>query len=192
MAVEQVLTAGMSSRNDTCLSEPDGVIMSASTTLRIAITAAALSAAAPSVLAAEKEIATIARITGSILVNKGTQYVNGTEGMALSVGERVMSLQESTAVVQFNDGCQYTMQENEAITIPRLSLCVLTKGPSDRLSVLPPVPPAQAPLVAAVVPAAAAAGLAWVPAAAVGLVAIAGTAFDTGGDDAPPLPPISQ
>ena len=168
--------------------------MSASRTLTIAITAAALSAAAPSALAAEKEVATIARITGSTLVNKGTQYVNGTEGMALSVGQRVMSLEESTAVLQFNDGCRYTMEENEVITIPSLSPCVLTKGSSDRLSVLPPVPPAAAPVAAAIVPAAAAAGLAWVPVAAagaVGLAAIAGGAFDDD-DDPAPLPPISQ
>ena len=159
--------------------------------VRTIIAAAALSAAVASAAAAEKEVATIARLTGNALVNKGAQYVNGTEGMALSVGERVMSLEETTAIIQFKDGCRYTMKENEVITIPSVSPCVMTKGPSDRLSVLPPVPPSEVPVVPIVpVVAAPAANLAWVPLAAAGLIGGTAIVFDPGDDDdiTPPLP----
>jgi hypothetical protein len=159
---------------------------------RIAIAAAVLAGAVTSPIAAEREVASIARVTGNAMVNKGAQYVTGTEGMALSIGDRVMSLDETTAVIQFEDGCRYTMEENEMITIPSRSPCVLTKGSAKRLAVGPPVPPpAAVPVAPAVVPAATSS--LWVP-GAVGLAAIAGVAILWRGDDgnAPPLPPISQ
>jgi hypothetical protein len=162
--------------------------------LRLAIAAAIMSGAVTVASAAGEEVANIARITGNTLVNKGAQYVPGTEGMELSIGERVMSLEDTTAVIQFKDGCRYTMEENEVITIPRLSPCVLTKGSGNRLSALPPVPPAEPPLVVPIVPAAAAApaaSLSWVPLAGVGLVAISGIVFDPGDNENGRRPPIS-
>ncbi len=151
-----------------------GGFMHADALLRQTILAAAMSTAIGSMAAAEnsaapaQEIGYIDRITGSALVNKGERYVDGTEGMPLSTGDRVMSLAESTAVLQFNDGCRYTMKENELITVPSMSPCVFTKGPSDRLSVavLPPAPPSQV-VVPVVVPAT---NLAWVPLAAAGVI----------------------
>ena len=109
--------------------------------LGTAITAAALSAAICSAAAAEKQIATVARITGNAVVSKGAQYVPGTEGMALTVGQRVMSLEDSTVVIQFNDGCRYTVEENKLVTMEDLSPCVLTKGVA-----LAPPPPAAVPV----------------------------------------------
>jgi len=150
--------------------------------LGTAITAAALSAAICSAAAAEKQIATVARITGNAVVSKGAQYVPGTEGMALTVGQRVMSLEDSTVVIQFNDGCRYTVEENKLVTMEDLSPCVLTKG----VALAPPPPAAVTPvpivpIAAAAVPAVA--SLAWVPVAAAGLVAVAGVAFDSDPDN---------
>jgi hypothetical protein len=157
--------------------------MYAKALLGTVVTIAALSVAA----ADERQIATVARITGNAVVSKGAQYVPGTEGMALTVGQRVMSLADSTVVIQFNDGCRYTVEENKLVTMEDLSPCVLTKG----VALAPPPPASVAPAVVAA-PVAAAASLAWVPAAAVGLVAIAGATFDTDGDDNVTPPPISQ
>ena len=160
--------------------------------LGTAITAAALSAAICSAAAAEKQIATVARITGNAVVSKGAQYVPGTEGMALTVGQRVMSLEDSTVVIQFNDGCRYTVEENKLVTMENMSPCVLTKGVA-----LAPPPPATVPPVVPVPIAAAAvpvASLAWVPLAAAGLVAVAGATFDSDPDnpDNNAPPPISN
>lgn len=146
------------------------------------ITIAALSVA----VAAERQIATVARITGNAVVSKGAQYVPGSEGMALTVGQRVMSLADSTVVIQFNDGCRYTLEENKLVTMEDMSPCVLTKG----VALAPPPPAAVVPAVAAV-PVAAAANLAWVPLAAAGLVAITAVA-DPGDDDNRTPEPISQ
>ena len=163
--------------------------METRTLIRAAIAATALMGSLPTAIAEEGEVAYVARVTGAALVNKGDQYVDGTEGMALSTGDRVMTLAQSEAAIQFNDGCQYLMKENELITIPSKSPCVFTKGAADRLSVvtLPPVPP-----VAPLVPAAAAGiGLGWVPlAAAAALLPVVFS--DPSGDDIPPLVPISQ
>jgi len=160
--------------------------------LRITLISAALSTAFGSAAGAEKaaaakEVGHIARITGSALVNKGERYIDGAEGMPLSRGDRVMSLADSTAILQFNDGCRYTMKENELVTVPSVSPCVLTKGPRDRLSVavLPPVPLLQA-VVPAVIPVAGASGLglAGVPVAAAGVLGAAAI-IDNGGDVSP-------
>lgn len=148
---------------------------------------ASLSAA----VAAERQIATVARITGNAVVSKGAQYVPGSEGMPLTIGQRVMSLADSTVVIQFNDGCRYTLEENKLVTMEDLSPCVLTKGlalaPPPPASGVPAVvpPPVAAPVAAAPVaaPVAAAASFPWVPvAAAVGVAAIVAAVSDTGGN----------
>jgi hypothetical protein len=157
---------------------------------KMLIGAAALSAVVAPTAGAEGEIAYLLRINGNALVNKGEQYLDGAEGMPLSTGDRVMSLENSGAVIQFDDGCRYSMEENELFTIPSMSPCAFTKGPSDRMSVvtLPPPPPTSVPPVAAIVPAAA--NLGWVPLAALGLVAATAVLSDPDDDDNPP-PPIS-
>lgn len=147
------------------------------TLLVTTIAAVAFSAAVSSAPVTKPQVATLARITGSVMVNKGPQYVGGTEGMPLATGERIMTLASASAVLQFDDGCMYTMEENEVVTIPRLSPCVLTKGSGARLGVASPPPPAVAP----VVPVAPYPG--WVPYAAAGAAAAAIVAVAAGNDD---------
>jgi hypothetical protein len=165
--------------------------METGTLIRAAIGAAALLGSLPTAIADEGEVAYVARVSGATLVNKGDQYVDGTEGMALSTGDRVMTLDQSEAAIQFKDGCRYLMKENELMTVPSMSPCVFTKGAGDRLSVatLPPVPPATPPVVP-VIPPPTAASLAWIPPLAAGLVLVPVLVNDP--DDNPPLPPISQ
>jgi hypothetical protein len=111
--------------------------------LNAAAAARGAEAAARGAPAAVGDTAFIHRITGSVSVMKGEQRLDGIEGMRLSTGDRVSSLQNSTAVIQFSDGCSYRIRENELITVSRLSPCVLTKGSAERLSLAPlPAPPA--------------------------------------------------
>lgn len=150
--------------------------------------AALLSAMAGGVTAAEEQgIAYIARVSGSVLVNQGQQYRDGTEGQVLETGDRVMSLSDSSAILQFRDGCRYTMKEDELVTIPSLSPCVFSKGPADRMSVaaLPPVPPSTPPIVPL-----APINLGWLPAAIAGGLTL-GAILEDGDDYTRPLPPIS-
>lgn len=170
-----------------------GGIMNTSTLVGAAIASAALLGITPMAVADEGEVAYVARVTGVALVNKGDQYVEGTEGMTLSTGDQVMSLAQSEAVIQFKDGCQYLMKENELITIPSMSPCVFTKGAGDRLSIatLPPTPPAEPPVVP-VVPPPVATSFAWIPPLAAGLILVPVLVHDPDDDGNPPLPPISQ
>lgn len=149
--------------------------------------AALLTALAGSTTAAEEQgIAYIARVSGSVLVNQGEQYRDGGEGQVLETGDRVMTLSDSSAILQFRDGCRYTMKEDELVTIPSLSPCVFSKGPADRMTVaaLPPVPPPTPPIVPVV------ANLGWLPAAIAGGF-LGGAIVDDDDDNPGPIPPIS-
>lgn len=151
--------------------------------------AALLSAMAGGAAAAEEQgIAYIARISGTVLVNQGQQYRDGSEGLVLETGDRVMSLSESSAILQFRDGCRYTMKEDELVTIPSMSPCVFSKGPADRMSVaaLPPVPPSTPPIVP-VVPVAAT-NLGWLPPVIAGGIVLIPPLI---GEPENPQPPIS-
>lgn len=139
-----------------------------------AVITAALISLAPCAQGAEEAVATVARIEGSAVVSKGAQYVNGTEGLALKVGERVMSLAASTTTIQFDDGCRYVLEANQLLTIEDQSPCALGLLGSQ-----------GAPAVAG-----GGIGLGWVPPAAFAALLPMGAAFDTGGDN--PRPPISQ
>jgi hypothetical protein len=143
-----------------------------------AISVAALSAAQSGAWAAEGEVATLARITGDAVVSKGAQYVGATEGMVLKVGERVMSLAASSALVQFNDGCRYVLEANQLLTIENKSPCALGLVNQEQG-------------VASAGAGAAGANLGWVPVAAVGVIAVPGIALDTGSENRGYPPPIS-
>jgi hypothetical protein len=145
--------------------------------LGAAMTAATLAAVASSAIAAEREVATLARITGEAVVSAGEKYVSGVEGMALKIGERVMSLAGSRTTIQFSDGCRYVLEENELLTITDKSPCALGMTPTGSG-------------VAGAAGAPAYAGLAAV--GVLGATVIVGAASDTGSDDRQsPRPPIS-
>jgi hypothetical protein len=114
------------------------------------------------------------------VVSKGAQYVSGTEGMALKIGARVMSLAASSAVIQFNDGCRYVLEANQLLTVENQSPCALGLVSQE----------GGAGAVGA--GHAGAAGLAWVPVAGVGLVGVMGGTFPTGHHHRYNRRPISQ
>jgi len=148
------------------------------------LAAIALGLVVDSAEAAEREVAAIARITGEAVVSSGTRYVSGIEGMGLRVGTRVMSLAKSTTVIQFDDGCRYTLEENQLLTIDDRSPCVLGL-----------VLPDGGAVTAGGAPGAlggAAGSLSQVPVAAVGAVAVAGWLLKTGGGTGGERPPISE
>jgi hypothetical protein len=139
-----------------------------------AIVTTALCAGVSAVIAAEGEVATLARITGDAVVSKGAQYVSAAEGMALKVGERVMSLAASATTIQFNDGCRYVLEANQLLTIEDKSPCALGLVSQEGGGAV----------------AAAGANLGWLPAAgALGMLPL--SLIDTGSDDRPIPQPIS-
>lgn len=139
-----------------------------------ALGVAALSAVAPGSWAVEAEVATLARITGDAVVSKGAQYVSAAQGMALKVGERVMALAGSSAVVQFNDGCRYVLEANQLLTVESKSPCALGLVGQQGVGAV----------------GAAGASLGWIPAAGAAAM-IPLSLIETGSDDRGPPPSIS-
>jgi hypothetical protein len=67
--------------------------------------------------------AQLKRIDGSVLVNKGQNYRTAMEGMPLQVGDRVMIMDGSTAIITYWDGCVAEFKQNQIITIEEVSTC---------------------------------------------------------------------
>ncbi len=146
------------------------------------IAASAMAAALNCATAADETAATLVRIEGEAVVSKGAQYVGGTEGMALKVGERVMALAASTATIQFSDGCRYVLEANQLLTVDAKSPCALGLVPAGQ---------ATAAATTGGIAGATAASLGWVPAALGGVVAITATVDYQNNGTSRYRPPIS-
>ena len=72
---------------------------------------------------AEEPVGTLARISGTAVVNQGAQYVVGREGMPLREGDRVLALEGGSALVLFADGCQHSVGDDELLVVPGVSTC---------------------------------------------------------------------
>jgi hypothetical protein len=143
-----------------------------------------------SVASAAEPVGAVARIQGSALINQGERYVPASEGMPVKEGDRMFATEGSSAVIRFNDGCQYTLDDTQILTIGATSTC--TAGGVVATYPISPIP--------AAVPAGAGAGLvfAGVAGAVIGgaaLVANHNNGNGHGGFPGPqgptPLPPIS-
>jgi len=168
-----------------------------------AIAAAGLTLGLGTASAAEP-IGSFARIDGVAVVSKGAQYVKAHEGMPLKEGDRLMVMEGGKAIIAFADGCQYTLADNEILTIGAVSTCASDAVGSYKVDPYTSVAQSQntasaqfqkaamgAPAAASAGGAAAAGSLAWVPLALVGAVGIAAAAGDSGGGGGIVLPPPS-
>lgn len=72
---------------------------------------------------ATESVGSLARIEGSAVVSQGAQYVKAHEGMPLNTGDRLMVMDGGKAILSFKDGCQYTLGDNEVLTIGTTSAC---------------------------------------------------------------------
>ena len=151
--------------------------------IRTVIAASVMAATFNCATAADETAATLVRIEGEAVVSKGAQYVGGTEGMALKVGERVMALAASTATIQFNDGCRYVLEANQLLTVDAMSPCALGLVPAGQA--------AAAATTGGGIAGATAASLGWVPAALGGAVAVGATVDYQNNDTSRSRPPIS-
>jgi hypothetical protein len=96
--------------------------------------------------------ATIVKMIGDVLVSN-SPYVTASIGMRVRNGGRVMTLEGSTAIVAYDDGCWHVLKENQVLTIEDVSPCCAAAAPPP-----PPPPPVAAPKIPWAVPAAIAAG----------------------------------
>jgi hypothetical protein len=122
--------------------------------------------------------------------------------MSLRDGDRLMALEGGAVTIQFTDGCQHTLGDNEVLTLGTLSSCAadavgsyqvdprtgVAKAPDGagylrQAALEPPAPPP--PPVAAAIPAAA--GSVWVP-VVIGAALIGGAVYAINDDDDDPRP----
>jgi hypothetical protein len=90
------------------------------TILSLALVYAAAAQAQPT---APKSSASLADVSGSVLVNRGEQFVAGTDGDVLGAGDRVMAMEGSTATLRFDDGCDVTVEGGTVVTLDEGSPC---------------------------------------------------------------------
>jgi len=84
---------------------------------------AAVVTAGFSVASAAEPLGAVARIQGSALINQGESYIPAREGMAIKEGDRMIATEGSSAIIKFNDGCHFTLQDNQVLTIGAKSAC---------------------------------------------------------------------
>lgn len=72
---------------------------------------------------APRSAASLADITGSVLVNRGEQFVAGVDGDVLASGDRVMALAESGALLRYDDGCDVRVEPETVVTLSEGSPC---------------------------------------------------------------------
>lgn len=73
-------------------------------------------------LAAEP-FAQIKSLKGDAMVTQGERFITAREGMELQQLDRIAVLEQSGAMIEFSDGCEYQMKEMELLTIGSASVC---------------------------------------------------------------------
>jgi hypothetical protein len=85
--------------------------------------AAGVSAADPAA------VVELRQIRGTVLVNQGNSYVTAQEGMRLNLGDQVMVMEGSHAVVSYgSDGCAYNAGQNTILRVRSQSACAVEQG----------------------------------------------------------------
>ena len=73
--------------------------------------------------ASADSIGQIKLVEGSAMISQGAQYVPAREGMQLQELDRILVMENSSATLSFNDGCEYRMSDSEMLTLGAQSLC---------------------------------------------------------------------
>ncbi len=88
-----------------------------------AVVGAALSVGFVHAMASET-IGEIKRVDGAAMISKGEHFVAAQQGMKLQELDRLIVLEQSEALLEFDDGCRHLMKEKELLTVGPTSVCV--------------------------------------------------------------------
>lgn len=88
---------------------------------KISFVALASLLAAGSVSAAE--LATLSRVEGTALVNKGEEFVTAGDAQSLQPGDQVMIMEGGSAEIVFSDGCVLQVASGSLVVVPEKSTC---------------------------------------------------------------------
>jgi len=94
------------------------------TALLVALSAVAASALADQPAKGENAvIATIAKVSGTVMINQGKAYVSARTGIQLHAGNRIVTMEKASVSVMYNDGCVQTLAENNLLTVRTATEC---------------------------------------------------------------------
>ena len=98
--------------------------------LRAAAAAAlALSLLAPFDAASQqRSVARLKSVTGNVLVSRESGLAAGAEAERLTDGTRIITTANSEAVVEFDNGCEVRLKENERFDVDSGRPCALLAG----------------------------------------------------------------
>jgi hypothetical protein len=88
----------------------------------IVVAGAALSVAFVQAMASDT-VGEIKRVDGAAMISKGEHFVAAQQGMKLQELDRLIVLEQSEALLEFQDGCSYVMKEKELLTVGSTSVC---------------------------------------------------------------------
>jgi len=77
---------------------------------------------------ADEMLGEIKRIEGAVMITQGEHFVSAREGMQLREFDRLMALEDSSALLEFSDGCRYEMTGTELLTVGSESVCEKSPG----------------------------------------------------------------
>lgn len=72
-----------------------------------------------------REVARLKSVTGNVLVSRETGLSAGTQAERLLDGTRVITTANSEAVIEFDDGCEVRLKENERFDVESGRPCAL-------------------------------------------------------------------
>lgn len=89
------------------------------TARRIALSLVISASIAGTAAAADRTIllASLGDINGKVLVNKGKGFVSAKPGMDVRPGDRIVTLDNASAKVVFNNGCVTSLKENSVLGV---------------------------------------------------------------------------
>ncbi len=90
----------------------------------ITVTLAAGSLAASLGTHAENREAVLISVQAPVMVNQGETYVDATERMALTEGDRLMVMQGGSAQIHYANGCVQALGANEITTVGTEDACM--------------------------------------------------------------------
>jgi hypothetical protein len=89
----------------------------------LVVAGAALSVGVVQAMASDT-VGEIKRVDGAAMISKGEHFVAAQQGMKLQELDRLIVLEQSEALVEFDDGCRHLMKEKELLTVGATSVCV--------------------------------------------------------------------
>lgn len=76
-------------------------------------------------------VATVLGVEGDVLVTQAGRYVLAREGRGLELGDRVITLEGGTAVLEYAAGCRQVLNANHLLTIGASEICAPSETSDD-------------------------------------------------------------